>query len=53
MPAFNLSHFLLKLRGIETAKIMCGRKHFEGIGTKVKFSLASDYEEFKRVEGIL
>lgn len=43
----------LKLRGIESAKIACGRKHFEAIGTDVKFSLASDYEEFKRAEGIL
>ena len=37
----------LALRPTEQAKIKCGRKHFEALGTNVKFDVADTYEKFK------
>ena len=31
----------------EIAKIKCGRKHFEALGTNVHFDVADTYEKFK------
>ena len=37
----------LALRPTEQAKINCGRKHFEALGTNVHFDVADTYEKFK------
>lgn len=37
----------LALRPSEQAKIDCGRKHFEALGTNVHFDVADTYEKFK------
>ena len=38
------------LRASEDDKIKCGRKHFEALGTGIKFELASDYKQWR--EGV-
>ena len=37
----------LALRPTEQAKIKCGRKHFEALGTNVHFDVVDTYEKFK------
>lgn len=37
------------LRPVERAKILCGEKHFEAIGTDAQFMIAKEYEDISKV----
>lgn len=40
------------LRGTEAQKIKCGEKHFEALGTDVRFEVAKDFDEFVLNTGV-
>lgn len=42
---------LMELRGRESAKIKCGKKHFEALQTDVAYKVSDSYEEFKENVG--
>ncbi len=39
--------FLDALRPSEKAKIVCGKKHFEALGSAVTFCIANSYDSFE------